>query len=232
MAGGRDRFELGRLTVAEEVLLLDSDAATAMLQHCSSSTAAFEAYLANTGLFQATHMSLQESECAEALHQAATHPETRPERKEGLMKWFEPNVSVATFLNDGWYANTLRLVCPPLDIAEHHTLAKALFPDTRHTTIKGFARKSLSPTGITALFALCASLCFNDIDLSSALADGVQGAQAISIVLQVNSLLYFWCLLRVLCWQEGNCELISLDLSSNDLGAAGAKLLAKALPKW
>jgi hypothetical protein len=227
--GGDDYFELSRLKVAEEVVLLDGDAATALLRHCSSDTAveALTAYLANTGLFQATHLSLQESECAEALHQTAVDPNARPVRMEGLMKWFLPAEAVSTFLNDGWYSNTLGLVRAPPTAEGHRALVSALFPqqaehDSDHLTIGGFANKSLSSTGIQTLFSLGRSLEFKSIDLTGALADGVTGASEVAAALQVQLLpvtvsatVVFTQ--RASFLQEDSGSLSRLDVSGNRL---------------
>jgi hypothetical protein len=193
--GGDDRFELSNLEVAEEVALLDGDAATALLQHCSSDgddVAAFKAYLANTGLFQATHLSLQESECAEALHQAAVDSEVRPAQAEGLMKWLAELGTVASFLNDGWYSNTLALVRASPTAEGHRALVCALFPKSEadgglHMAIGGFASKSLLRTGIQALISMCRSWDIRGIDLRGALADGVPGAREVASALPVYS---------------------------------------------
>jgi hypothetical protein len=136
-------------------------------------------------------LSLQESECAEALHQAAVDPEVRPAQAEGLMKWLAEPGTVAGFLNDGWYSNTLALVRAPPTAEGHRALVCALFPkseadDGLHMTIGGFASKSLLRTGIQALVSMCRSWDIRGIDLSGALADGAPGAREVASALPVQ----------------------------------------------
>jgi hypothetical protein len=80
--GGGDAFFSSHLKARSKnaVLLLDGEGAAALLRHCgggggagaAEALGAFLADAANAGLYQATHLSLQESECAEAFRAAAS----------------------------------------------------------------------------------------------------------------------------------------------------------------
>ena len=123
--GDDDYFEVedGVLKEAAVVLLLRSDAAEALLRHCAGDreVGMFKACTSNTGLFQATHLSLQESECAESFHNAAIN-QVSMKKREGIMKWLQSADNMALFLNDGWYSNMLGLVRTPSAENQQHTL--------------------------------------------------------------------------------------------------------------
>jgi hypothetical protein len=194
--GGDDSFLWETtLAMATPVLLLSGATASTLLQECTvpaDTIAAFEDFLAgaaNAGLFQATHLSLQESECAERFACVAMDKANRPQRKEGMMKWFTSTQAATAILNDRWYLNTAGLVRKPAETEQQQAFVKALFPDSEgdehegaELTIKGFASKSLSTVGIEALFTLGSTLTFS-VDLSGALADTVEGAKAVASML-------------------------------------------------
>jgi hypothetical protein len=135
--GKTDHFQPANLKLpVAGVLLLDGDGAAALLRHCGGGAAgaaealgAFLADAANAGLYQATHLSLQESECAEAFRAAALLPPgRRPRRAEGLFKWLGSAADAGALLNDGWYLGTLRLVRAPAAAEAQAALGRALFP--------------------------------------------------------------------------------------------------------
>jgi hypothetical protein len=184
--GGDDSFEPGSLVVlAEPVLLLGAEKAAALLANCGCSVgvaAALEAYLAaagNAGLFQATHLSLQESVCAEAFRNAALEPAKRPPRADGMFKWFDSKAEATVFLNDSWYRNTLALVRSPGGAEGQLALGRALFPPGQQgeeqagekekeglLAVGGFALKSLTANGVQALLDLTRALGPVTISLS------------------------------------------------------------------
>jgi hypothetical protein len=174
--GVKDCFQAERLEVCMKgVLLLGGDAALALLQHCGGTAGAADAFgaaladVANAGLYQATHLSLQESECAEAFCDAALLRPGRRPRTQGLFnKWLNSAADRTAILNDGWYRGTLRLVRAPAAAEAQLALGQAMFGGwaTRvqrtgygHELvdllyIHGFAMKSITATGAQVLLPL------------------------------------------------------------------------------
>jgi hypothetical protein len=218
---------------------------------------AFQAFLVgagNPGLYQAAHLSLQESECAEAFRDAALSPKQRPQRAEGLFKWFNSKAEATAILNDFWYLGTLRLVRPPASPEEQLALGRALFPaeddkcvDELH--IGGFAEGALKDTGCQALLSLvCAvggavgGLDFGGAD-QGAFADGEAGVLSLAWALQSRACLQLQ-LLSIQGSQAGPAgvaalgdalrsgvcpQLLSLNIRDSAAGAVGGAAVGGAL---
>jgi hypothetical protein len=219
------------------VLLLDGDAAAALLRYCGATAGvaeAFGAFLADAagaGLYQATHLSLQESECAEAFRAAALlAPERRPRRAEGLFKWLGSATDAGAILNDGWYLGTLRLVRVPAAAEAQVALGRALFPfaphyDTHDRWVEeddgalhigaGLVTRSLTATGAAALLSLVRTFghVVEGLHLNSKFVDGPAGVAALGEALRAGR----WPQLR------------TLNIRSNDAGAAGVAALIEPL---
>ena len=211
--GGEDYFQLENLKArVAGVLLLDGDGAAALLRHCGGGAAgaaeAFGAFLAdaaNAGLYQATHLSLQESECAEAFRAAALLPPgRRPRRAEGLFKWLGSAADAGALLNDGWYLGTLRLVRAPAAAEAQAALGRALFPfapyrDADFEWVKeddgalhigaGLADRSLTATGAEALASLVRTFgrVVERLELNKKFADGPAGVGALAAALRAGA---------------------------------------------
>ena len=221
-----------------KVLLLDGDGAAALLRHCGGGAAgaaealgAFLADAANAGLYQATHLSLQESECAEAFRAAALLPPgRRPRRAEGLFKWLGSAADAGAVLNDGWYLGTLRLVRAPAAAEAQAALGRALFPfvqcldadgewveedDGALRIGAGLADSSLTATGAEALASLVRTFgrAVEGLHLRKKFIDGPAGVAAVAEALRA-----------------GVCpQLRMLNIRFNDAGAAGVAALSEAL---
>ena len=103
------------------------------------------------------------------------------------MKWFNTKQDAAAILNDSWYLNLFGLICAPVE-GQPQALVRELFrsvsdaaqqQDDEQLSIAGFASKSLSAMGVQALCALVRTQSVAVLDLSDALADGVEGAKAL-----------------------------------------------------
>ena len=199
----------------------------------SEAFVAFLADAANAGLYQATHLSLQESECAEAFRAAALLPPgRRPRRAEGLFKWLGSAADAGALLNDGWYLGTLRLVRAPAAAEAQAALGRALFPFAPYreggTEIKeddgalrigaGLADNSLTATGAEALASLVRTFgrVVEGLHLERKFADGPAGVAALGEALRAGSF----------------PQLRTLDISNNS-GATKADLgeLSAACPQ-
>jgi Ran GTPase-activating protein (RanGAP) involved in mRNA processing and transport len=211
------------------VLLLDGDGALALLRHCGGTSGAADAFgavladAANAGLYQATHLSLQESECAEAFSAAALlGPEGRLRRAGGLFKWFNSTADATAILNDGWYLGTLRLVRAPAaaDEAQQLALGRAVLGEWTEEgdgalALKGFAGESVTATGVQALLSLVRAFgrVVKGLDFGQVFADGPEAVAALGVALR-----------------EGACpELRELDIGDNKAGAEGVAALCEAL---
>jgi len=219
------------------VLLLDGDGAAALLRHCGGGAAcaaealgAFLADAANAGLYQATHLSLQESECAEAFRAAALLPPgRRPRRAEGLFKWLGSAADAGAILNDGWYLGTLRLVRAPAAAEAQAALGRALFPFAPYAADDelaeeddgalrigaGLAERSLTATGADALASLVRTFgrVVEGLQLREKFADGPAGVAALGEALRAGSF----------------PQLRTLIIRGNWAGAAGVAALGEAL---